>query len=290
MDQANQNPTNPPAPEPILDNSSPFSPPQTPPPSSPPPEPPPNTSNTVIAPDPSSPTPHSSPNPKGSRKAVIAIIASLLILTTGIITGVILLRKPSFTIPKAWDCSQYTFNVSQLGEVTVINSSADNTLLQSAEVYIDSVLVETFDVPALISGNSATLGTVSVPGEQFQWEVIGTEDCENSGSYEPAPTPTPETTTQCEAVKIFNTSWEEIDSQDLPNLKPGDTVYLSVTGIAASGNFDKAQFTVNGTQRPEVSTKQEGTDRYYDEYTLPSGISSFNISAKIHHAQLDQWF
>jgi len=66
----------------------------------------------------------------------------------------------------------------------------------------------------------------------------------------------------------------------------GDTVRFTVAGQASSGSFDKARFKINGVQRPEVTGKRPATEEYYDEYTIPAGITTFTINAQIHHATL----
>ncbi len=86
--------------------------------------------------------------------------------------------------PKAWDCRNYVFSVTSNGVVTVSNNSARNEPPQQARVYINNNLVATYDVPALTTGQSATLGTVEVPGPTFSWRVEGTKDCSNSGTSE----------------------------------------------------------------------------------------------------------
>lgn len=87
--------------------------------------------------------------------------------------------------PFAWNCNLYTFNMNVDGVVTVTNDSSRNEPSQTAEVYINEQLIDTFEVPALSPGDSATLGTVAVPSEPFSWSVVGIRDCQNSGSLSP---------------------------------------------------------------------------------------------------------
>ena len=102
----------------------------------------------------------------------------------------------------------------------------------------------------------------------------------------PGSTPTPPPTAQCLNIQAFDTSWNKLSSTDLSNLKPGDKVRFTVAGQASSGKFDKARFKVNGVQRPEVTGKRPGTEEYFDEYTIPEGITTFSIGAQIHHETL----
>ncbi|KKU16846.1 MAG: Chitin-binding lectin 1, partial [Candidatus Woesebacteria bacterium GW2011_GWC2_45_9] len=101
----------------------------------------------------------------------------------------------------------------------------------------------------------------------------------------PTPPPPPPTA-QCLNIQAFDTSWNKLSSTDLSNLKPGDKVRFTVAGQASSGNFDKARFKINGVQRPEVTQKKPSSEEYYDEYTIPEGITTFSIGAQIHHTTL----
>jgi len=103
----------------------------------------------------------------------------------------------------------------------------------------------------------------------------------------PQPTPSPPPpgiSAQCLNIQAFDTDWNKLSSADLSNLKPGDTVRFTVAGTTTSGTIDKARFTINGVQRLEVTQKRPGTQEFYDEYTLPEGITSFSINAQLHHS------
>ena len=248
------------------------------------------------------------PERLGGRKA-IATIFGILFLVGSIVAGVFLAQKRQFLPSQAWNCSQYVFEVSQQGEVSVRNGQTRNEPPQKAKVYIDDILVIIFDVPALGAGDAATLGTVDVPGEQgFVWKVDGTVDCQNNGSYEatstptpiltesPTPTitssPTPTTTSisaSCSTVKAYDNDWNSLSSFDLSTLKTGNIVHFTVSGTATSGVIDKAKFTINGISFGETTNKKPGTDEFYVEYTIPEGVVSFTVDAQIHHSQLG-WF
>lgn len=235
--------------------------------------------NTVVT-----PTPPSS-GPRLSKK-VIATIFGVLLMVGAITTGVFLSREQQLLPVSAWDCSKYNFLVAQDGKVTVQNASTRSEPAQKAEVFINSTLVKTLDVPNLSPGSSATLGTVTVPSGAFSWRVKGSADCEDSGNYS---TPTTSITATCLGVVAYDTNWNVIASSDLSKLKTGDKVRFAVSGNTTGGSFDKARFTVNGTLRSEVTAKKPGTEEYYDEYTIPTGVSNFSIKGEIHHSQLG-WF
>jgi len=96
-------------------------------------------------------------------------------------------------------------------------------------------------------------------------------------------------TLQCNNVKVYDKDFNLLTSGQLKSLSAGDQIKVAVSGGASSGSFDKAQFTINGVQRPEVSSKKSGTQEIYDEYTIPDGVTQFTIKAQIHHKEENKW-
>ena len=92
---------------------------------------------------------------------------------------------------------------------------------------------------------------------------------------------------QCLNIKAFDTEWVEIT--DLSTLKAGDKVRFTVAGQTSTGSFDRARFIINGVTRPEVTAKRPNTQEFYDEYTIPTGITTFSVNAQLHHTTLG-WF
>lgn len=139
-----------------------------------------------------------SPQDKSGSKKFWIIVGLLVTLgTIGVATYAV--QRQSFTQSKAWNCTQYTFNVDQNGVVTVTNNSNENESEQQAEVSINDILVSTLVVPAIAQGASATLGVVSVPtDESFTWSVEGTVDCDNAGSYTVDSSTTADSLLSCE--------------------------------------------------------------------------------------------
>ncbi len=106
----------------------------------------------------------------------------------------------------------------------------------------------------------------------------------------PTPTPTPPPIgAACLDVKAYDAGWNLLTPSDLTVLEAGDIVRFAVAGTTTSGSFDKVRFTINGTQRAEVTAKKPGSEEFYDEYSVPAGVTSFTISAQIHHTSLG-WF
>lgn len=93
-------------------------------------------------------------------------------------------------------------------------------------------------------------------------------------------------TAQCQNVKAYDTNWTQLTATQLKGLKAGDKVRFTVAGQASSGNFTKARFTINGTVRGEVTGKKPNTQEFFDEYTIPAGVTTFNITAQIYHETL----
>lgn len=163
---------------------------------------------------------------------------------------------------------------------------------------------------------------VSIHGRELSWERIGSgPDCKDISNIqiwmgdEPTSTPTepPSTptdgpsgtptgtititptepptqpTAECSEVKAYNTSWVQLTQEQLDNLNPGNKVRFTVSGSTSEGSFDKARFTINGSQKDPVSTKKPGTEEFYYEYEIPSGVTSFTVDAQVHHSSLG-WF
>lgn len=121
---------------------------------------------------------------RSSRKKVLYIVFSILLGLVGIGIAVYLIGFKQLLSPKAYDCSTYKFNVSQNGEVTVINGSASYQSSQKVSVSVNGSPTGILDVPALSAGASANLGQVSIPvTKEFTWDAVGTIACASHGSY-----------------------------------------------------------------------------------------------------------
>ncbi|MCK4588313.1 hypothetical protein KAT60_00665 [Candidatus Woesebacteria bacterium] len=131
-----------------------------------------------------------------------------------------------------------------------------------------------------------------LPGADFCDTSVscGTEPDPRCYGTTPTPTPTDETYASCLEIQAFDTEWNPI--ADLSSLVAGDVIRFTVSGDTNSGSFDKARFRINSpTWRTVVVAKKPGTSNFYDEYTIPEGVTSFTINAQIHHTNLDiDWF
>jgi len=137
---------------------------------------------------------------------------------------------------------------------------------------------------------------VSINGSSLQWQRYGEgsncKDVSNVqvwlGGFQPSPTFTPQISASCGTVKTYDLTWTQLSESQLGDLSPGDAVKFSVAGTASSGSFDKAKFTINGSE-VETSTLRPGTDEFYVDYEIPEGVATFTIDAQVHHIDLG-WF
>lgn len=101
------------------------------------------------------------------------------------------------------------------------------------------------------------------------------------------PTLPPQISAVCNEVKIYDIDWNLLTSSELSDLNTGDVIKFAVSGTTNDGSFDKARFSINGAGPLETSTKRTGTEEYYIEYTIPSGVVDFGVSVQVHHSSLD---
>lgn len=128
----------------------------------------------------------------------------------------------------------------------------------------------------------------SIIEEQSSTQTQTSIQCALSFDLDTQATPPP--AAQCVDVKAYTTEWQLLEASDLALLQPGDVVRLTVRGSTTSGVFDKARFTINGDRRAEVTGKRPQTEEFFDEYTVPEGVTSFSVDAEVHHQGLDTWF
>ena len=132
---------------------------------------------------------------------------------------------------------------------------------------------------------------------EYYCDKLGQQSCpanevciKCAGASTPVPTLTPPpgggVVAQCLNIRAFDTNWTELTIAQLAQLKAGDKVRFAVGGTASGGSFDKAKFKINGVERPEVTGKRPDSQEYFDEYTLPEGVTTFTINAQIHHSSL----
>ena len=101
----------------------------------------------------------------------------------------------------------------------------------------------------------------------------------------PSPEASPDTSlvAQCLDVKVYDSEWSRLTVEDMKDLKPGDTIKISVSGATTLGNIDKARFKVNNGAEMESASKKPSSNEYYIDYTIPQGATGINIQAEVHH-------
>ena len=99
----------------------------------------------------------------------------------------------------------------------------------------------------------------------------------------------------------ISSTWTKLTAAQLEDLQSGDVVVLVVAGWSSTpamtnGGFDKAVFSINEVDRQEVTAARPksaedlpDTWEMYDVYTIPDGITSFTVKAKLHHQTIG-WY
>ncbi len=91
---------------------------------------------------------------------------------------------------------------------------------------------------------------------------------------------------QCQNVKAYSSTFTLLTSAQLSALAPNTAINFCVVGAATAGTFDKARFTINSVAQSETTTKRPSSQDFCQSYTVPTGVTQFNVSAQIHHATL----
>jgi hypothetical protein len=124
-------------------------------------------------------------------------------------------------------------------------------------------------------------------GSQLALENYVDEECAPDttgtckGTTPLTPITPPTDTPICQNIKAYDTSWNALTADQLKTLKVGDVVKLTVKGT--NGTFDKAQFKINGAATwTERTDKKPSTEEFFIDYTIPAGITTFNVEAQVH--------
>ncbi|OGM21333.1 hypothetical protein A2955_01300 [Candidatus Woesebacteria bacterium RIFCSPLOWO2_01_FULL_37_19] len=259
--------------------------------------------------------PHA-PKKYGGNK-VIATIFGVVLLIAGVTAGVLLVQRQQELREQAASGQECSQSQSCVLLENPGNNSSYTAPKRISHIFITNQDSFRFDPP----GSNNGCYDVKIEGDNLEWDKIATgSDCKDISNIqvwltdqeisptptltptptipeEATPTPTlppnatptpttPDISAKCSDVKAYDNLWNPLDLADLASLEPGDIVRFAVSGSASSGSFDKARFTINGSLKPEVTTKKPGTQEFYYQYTLPDGVSSFTIKGEIHHSNL----
>lgn len=265
-------------------------------------------------------SPHA-PKKYGGKK-ILATIFGVVLLIVGVAAGVLLVQRQQEIAERAASGKECEQSPS-----CILLDEPGNSGSFTAPRIITKIFITAKDFHEYFPGDTDDgCYKVSIHDRNLSWERIGSgPDCKDVSNVqvwlgdEPTSTPTltpteppltptdgptstptgtttitptePPTppTAECSEVKAYNTSWVQLTQEQLNNLKPGNIVRFTISGSTSEGTFDKARFTINGSQKEPVSTKKPGTEEFYYEYVIPSGVTSFTTDAKIHHSSLG-WF
>lgn len=87
----------------------------------------------------------------------------------------------------------------------------------------------------------------------------------------------------CQQVLAYDTNWNQLNATQLSNLRTGDKVRFTISGTRSTGTFTKARFKINQNAAVEVTGKKPGqTEVFFYEYTIPAGVTTFQINAAIY--------
>jgi len=138
-------------------------------------------------------------------------------------------------------------------------------------------------------------GSDEVCDAQGHWTTCETgytcsgQDCIPGNDSAPAdeqPPPPSSPTAQCQNIKAYSSTWVLLTPAQLSALTPATSVNFCIAGVASEGTFDKGKFTINSIAQAETTTKRPGSEDYCQTYTIPTGVTTFNVTAQIHHATL----
>jgi hypothetical protein len=131
-------------------------------------------------------------------------------------------------------------------------------------------------------------GTIQIDGGPNDGTYTMQCGCGGDGtpSATTPPTTPPAIDASCQNIKAYNMSWEELSSQRLATLKPGNRINFCVAGVASSGSFTKAKIKINGVALPETTTKRPNSNDFCSNYTITSAITTYRVTANIFHETL----
>jgi hypothetical protein len=261
---------------------------------------------------------------KYGGKKILATIFGITLLIVGVTAGVLLVQRQQEIAEQAASGKECT----QSPDCILLEDRGNSGSFTAPRTIVRVDITARYFHEYFPGDTDDGCYKVSIQGRDLSWERIGTgPDCQDISNIqvwmgdEPTSTPTPteppstptdgpsgtptstptgtvtitptepptKPTAECSAVKAYTTSWTELTQEQLNNLGTGDRVRFTVSGSASEGMFDKARFTINGSQKDPVTDKKPGTEEFYYEYVIPTGVTSFTVDAEIHHSSLG-WF
>ena len=159
----------------------------------------------------------------------------------------------------------------------------------------DNGQTQSASVGSTISVGSLTCGTVQIDvgckNSANTWGLVAfttrsaSVAC-SSSTTPPGTNPPGGPTAQCVNIKAYDDTWALLSATQLSDLKAGANVNFCVTGSATAGSFDMAKFTINSVAQTETTTHRPSSQDFCQTYTIPAAVTTFNITAQIHHITL----
>ena len=85
-------------------------------------------------------------------------------------------------------------------------------------------------------------------------------------------------------IKIYNEKWQELNDEELKNLKPGEKIFIGIEKVGFS-DIDMARIKVNQGAWDEESITQNFNQEknvFYKEYQVATADSFLKIEAQLH--------
>lgn len=228
----------------------------------------------------------------------IATILGLFLLIGGIGAGVYLVGQNQNIKEKAWIPKEadLTNNSSYIGDNPDAVKTNKNSKKELDNEESSSSQTTTSQTVKDTGGGIYNCGSGSAP------ECVGKKNGENSGggktckiredgktcsSVKDEALADATSTAQCQNVKAYSgANFVLLTPESISMIKQGDPLHFCVTGSASSGSFDKARFTINGVAQSETTLIRPGSTDFCQSYTVPAGVTTFNVTAQIHHLTL----
>jgi len=219
-----------------------------------------------------------SPKKKFAGGKVIATILGLFILVGGVGAGVYLTGQDQNIQEKAGVTDPRCAGIGNPAARQACNAGSFTTI---TDTYGDNVEVfegnDNFDLGNGVT-RCQTLALCKNTSCSREWD----SDC---GGQESIPTPDTASAT-CQSVSAYDDTWTELTTIQLSSLKAGDKINYCVKGFASEGVFNKARFTINGVMQSETTTIRPSSTDFCQEYTIPAGVTTFNVVGDIFHEVL----
>ena len=218
----------------------------------------------------------SSPKKKFGGKKIIATILGIFLLVGGIGAGIVLTQQQQLFQQKATGVDYGGGCITGIHGTTVCGSTNVPYDPNNPPAGENSGYHNEEDAIWGCGGGNYNQG----PNGNYYCGGGGGDDGGGGGDN---PTPTPGSTIVCQNVKAFKSdSVVPLTSAELSTLRAGDSI--SFCAFTESTTAKTVTFTINGAAQTPITPvgacmTARGTCFCSDPYTIPDGVSTFNVSA-----------